>query len=175
MKTNFSIKRIIASKIRRVYCKLAISKKNRKSAEWSEFEKKFIMMLKRAVLSKDATLYLSWTDHARVVNNPTNRLTIVLRGNSVKVHDEKSFISFTVPLDVQDNLAYIFDRAAENKSRQIQESVDNMMMAQLREVELGIDRRNVDFSKAETRIKRFSSRRIPITNISKEYLQGANH
>lgn len=173
-KFPLNIKRIVRNKIKRAYCKWAISKKKKVAAEWTPFEKKFALLFKRAIITKDSTLYYSWETNSRLVHNKKNKLTIIIRSNSVKLHDDKTLISFFVGSNLQLYLDAIFDQAASTRAKAIETQADNFMLENLNTIELGLDRRKLDIDERDVMVSKFVTRRRPAI-IEKDILQGANH
>ena len=170
-----NLNRLIKSKMRRAYCKWAISKKRRTSALWTDFEKEFISFMRRAVLSKTATLHYSVENSARILNNEATDLTIIIKGNSIRVHDASSIISFGVPTELSYYLDAIFDRANIRIVNRIEESSNDLMISSLRELQFGTNKQVVDFAKPGPKIKKVAAVRRDRPLIIEEIFQGANH
>ena len=174
-KFQFAITRVIKSKIRRFYAKRAISKKKKTSSEWTDFERKFAMLMKRTVLQRETELICSWESSTRTIHNQITGLTIILNGHTVKVNDDRTVIVFAVDVDLRDYLNSIFDKATIARSLKLNETVNDLMLKNLKEIELNADRKyKIDFSHLTKPIKKFAAtRRVPL-DLTKEILEGAN-
>lgn len=178
-KFPFNLQKIVKSKVKRAYCRWAISKKKRVSSEWTDFEKQFATFMKRAVLSKTANLYYSIESGARILHNTETDLTIIIRGNSIRVHDDATIIAFNSPSDLGIYLDAIFDRANSLRAQKIEDLSKELMVNSLKEIQFGSDRKAVDFSKPEAKLKKVATilRKKPIPIPDRQYedfLQGAN-
>jgi len=174
-KIPVNLNRIIRSKMRRAYCRWAISKKRRTADMWTAFEKEFISFMRRAVLSKTANLHYSVENNSRILHNEETGLTIIIKGTSIRVHDADSIISFGVPNELSYYLDAIFDRANMRKVNHIEESSNDLMINSLREIQFGTNSQNVDFAKPGPKIKRVAAVRRDRPLIIEEIFQGANH
>jgi hypothetical protein len=160
--------------MRRAYCKWAISKKKKTVEQWTEFERAFISFMRRAVLSKTASLHYSVENNARILHNRTTGLTVIIKGNSIRVHDETNIISFGVPSELGYYLDAIFDRANIRTVKRIEDSSSDMMLNSLREIQFGTDKQRVNFTKPGPKINKMAAVRRERPIKLEEIFQGAN-
>ncbi len=127
----------IEKRVRRAYCKWALSKKKKSLGELTLFEKKLTMVLKRVCLLPDSEFHYGFTEHVgRIVTNAEANVTIQIKGNEIRFIDSDMITVFFAMPEVSMYLNSIFDRATELRAKKREDEIINIQMDHLRQVEL---------------------------------------
>jgi hypothetical protein len=124
------------NKIKRTYCKWALSKKRRRLDSLTSFEKKFLMVLRRVCLLPDSEFDYGYrTDIGRIVSNTRVGVTIQVRGNEVKFFDSEMITVFFTTAETAEYIVSIFDRATDRRANRKAAVVSEMQFEHLRKIE----------------------------------------
>lgn len=133
---HYKIQQSLRNRVKRAYCKWALGKKRKKLDALNQFEKKFIMVLKRICLMADSEFNYSYRESAgRIVSNTSSNITIQIRGNEIKFFDSEMITVFFTTPEIADYICSIFDRATDIRAAKKSESVYQMQLSHIRKVE----------------------------------------
>ena len=133
---HYKIQTIVQTRIKRAYCRWALSKKKKKLEALTQFEKKFISVLKRICLMPDSEFNYSYREDAgRIVSNASSNVTIQIKGAEIKFFDSEMITVFFTTPDVADYVSSIFDRATDIRAARKSESVYQLQLSHIRKVE----------------------------------------
>jgi hypothetical protein len=136
MKTSTKVIKFFNQKIRRAYCKWALSKKQKSFSELTPFEKKFIMVLKRVCLLPNSDFNYGFTNYTgRLVTNRDAGVTIQIKGNQISFLDEETLTVFYSMPEITAYFTAIFDRATELRAKRQDDEIFALQMNRLTKVE----------------------------------------
>lgn len=160
MKLKTRVQSFIAAKMKRMYAKHAIKRKRNSMLDWTDFEKNFISIMRRTVLNKDTILQYSWDSACRIAHDEANQLTIIVKDQSVQIHDRSNSMQFNTPLALQAYVNKMFDSATSKRCIALEEMADKMMINSLKSIQFGIDQMTIDMSHNRRSIQNYSVRRF---------------
>ena len=136
MEIQSKIVKFVNRRIRRTYCKWALSKKKKSFNELTQFEKKFTMVLKRVCLLPTSEFNYGFTENVgRIVTNQEAGVTIQLKGTEVRFIDSDMLTVFFASTETATYFTSIFDRATELRAKRREDEILNIQMNHIRQVE----------------------------------------
>jgi len=136
MNNNSKLVKFVSRYFNRAYYRWEISKKKKSYEELTQFEKKFIMVLKRICLLQSSEFNYSYTEGAgRIVSNLEAGITIQIKGNEIRFIDSDMLTVFFVREDLARYFSAIFDRATELRTKRQEDEILNVQLNHIRSVE----------------------------------------
>ena len=135
-RSTTTINQYFQSKIRRLYCRIALAKKRKILKSMTRFEKKFLAVLRRVcILDYSEFNYGYRYDSGRLVSNSRLNVTIQIRGNEIKFFDSDMVTIFVGSNETVVLAVSIFDRATEHRANKKAELIDEMQLDHLTKIE----------------------------------------